>query len=279
MLFAMSSTADRSRTVVIGVPVYGRLELVRTCLAAIDRHTPIDVGMLIVDDCGPERLTEDLVAGALCSGRPWTLIAHSANRGFVHTANEIFELTEPHDTLLVNSDVEVLPGWFEGLVEASADERTASASSLADRGGILSVPNLSRGASQDDLARVRSTVGSTAQIPVAVAHCTLFGRKALAAVGGFDVRFSPGYGEEVDWSLRAARAGLGHVAALGSFVLHAESASFGRATGFMNLQRRHELRLLARYPVSWIRIRRFARNPNTDLAIALRRIRHGFGEG
>lgn len=268
---------------VVGVPVYGRLELASRALRSIDRHTPVEVALIVIDDCGPQPLTETALAGWLESGRPWRLVSHQQNQGFVGSANHLFQLAAGSDLILVNSDVEVLPGWFDGLAAAMAGDRLASASSLASVGGLLSVAELAghAGRSQPELAgllaEVRAAVPVAVPIPVAVAHCTWFSRAALDAVGDFDRIFDPGYAEEVDWSLRGARDGWLHRAALHSLVLHDGGASFGEPTGVWPRARRHELRVLARYPLRWWRIRRFAGNRNTELAVAICRIRRLLG--
>ncbi len=64
----------------------------------------------------------------------------------------------------------------------------------------------------------------------AVGFCMFIRRDCLAEVGLFrEDLFAQGYGEENDWSIRAARFGWRHMAALGTFVAHAAGTSFGRA--------------------------------------------------
>jgi GT2 family glycosyltransferase len=258
------------------VPVYGRIDLAERCLRAIDDRTNVSVPLLLIDDCGDPPLTPEFVARTIRSGRRTTFVQHAENQGFVATMNEAFERTGSGNVVLVNSDVTVLAGWLPALQLAlSAVPDLASASALADHGGILSLPGLAefRTLPANEVARridaLRATVHYAALIPVAVGHCTLFNRSALRHVGGFDTAFSPGYGEEVDWSLRAIRLGWRHVAALHSFVLHEEGASFGVDRPRERLRRRHELTLAARYPRRFVGIRRFARSPDTDLHRAL----------
>jgi len=107
------------------------------------------------------------------------------------------------------------------------------------------------------------------EIPVAVGHCMYLRGAALAQVGGFDPAFSPGYGEEVDWSWRARRKGWRHVAALRTFVTHAAGSSFGPGPARDRLRRRGELRLLARYPVRFVRLRTSLRGSGNPLAVRL----------
>lgn len=258
--------------VVIGMPVYGRVELALAGLRALDAHTPIEIGLIVVDDCGPVRLAEADVRAQLAAERPCTFVAHESNQGYVGSVNDIFGRAGRTDVIVMNSDVQVLPGWFEALAGAICEGPTtvASASTMADNGGILSIPELATAAAADPqvLERLRAEVTRSAEIPVAVAHCTWFTRAAIDRVGEFDQRLAPGYGEEVDWSLRACDAGFTHRAALHSYVRHAGSASFGAARGLLSLQRRHEALLLWRYRRRWFALRRFARDDRTELAIA-----------
>ncbi|HJP99969.1 MAG TPA: glycosyltransferase [Jatrophihabitans sp.] len=265
------SSADPNRPVLIGIPVYGRLELLQRAVRAVDRHTPVEIELVLIDDCGPDRLTESMLAEWLTSARAWRLIRHQTNAGFVSNANEFFELAGDSDVIVLNSDVEVLPGWFEGLRAAiTSKPRAASASAMADNCPLLEVPELARPGAQASLAAVRVAVPVAAKIPVAVGHCTWFHRRALAEVGSFDRAFDPGYGEEVDWSMRASKTGWLHLAALHSFVLHEGGASFGWRRGW--LRRWHELRLLRRYPLRWCWLRLVARNHHTAFGRARRRI-------
>ncbi len=240
----------------IVVPAYGQLDLLAQCLRAIDEHTFVSVPVLVIDDCGPEPVDATAVQAALPSGRRYTLVRHEQNQGFVATMNDAFARCAGSDVVLVNSDVTVLPGW-------------------ADRGGVLSVPELwpLRGeppaALRERLERARRVTPPGVEIPVAVGHCTYFAGRALDAVGGFDLAFSPGYGEEVDWSLRARRIGWRHVAALHSFVWHEDGASFGAGPARTRLRRRHEVRILARHPRSFVKLRAFARDDTSPLAIKL----------
>ena len=260
----------------IVVPAYGQLDLLAQCLRAIDEHTFVSVPLLVIDDCGPEPVDATAVQAALPSGRGYTLVRHEQNQGFVATMNDAFARCAGSDVVLVNSDVTVLPGWLTGL-RAALDETpaTASSSAIADRGGVLSVPELwpLRGeppaALRARLERARAVTPPGVEIPVAVGHCTYFAGRALDEVGGFDLAFSPGYGEEVDWSLRARRIGWRHVAALHSFVWHEDGASFGAGPARTRLRRRHEMRILARYPRSFVKLRAFARDDTSPLAIKL----------
>src|SRR5205807_1125591 len=91
------------------------------------------------------------------------------------------------------------------------------------------------------------------RLPSAVGHCVYIRREALDLVGGLDPVFSPGYGEEVDFSLRCSARGLSHVCADDVFVFHRGGGSFDENER-RTLQERNDAIVEARYPLyrsSW----------------------------
>lgn len=252
----MSSTADPLPPLVV-VPVYGNLDVVARALTSIDTHTAVEVPLLVIDDAGPERLTEAAVASLVASGRRVRLIAHPANLGFVSSVNEGFASRDGRDVVIVNSDVVVFCGWLDGLQEAAATApRVASVTAMTNAGSIATDEAASRCTAPGELAMLARTArvdgGVPRRIPVAVGHCVYVSDAALRDVGEFDPAFSPGYGEEVDWSIRAVRRGWSHLLSPTVVVWHDAGASFGVRTW---LRRRHELRLAWRYPREFVRLR------------------------
>ena len=76
----------------------------------------------------------------------------------------------------------------------------------------------------------------------------LIRRTALELVGDFDLAFTPGYGEEVDFSQRCLLNGLCHVLADDVLVFHHGGGSFSRNGEPSPVQEEHERILAARYP-------------------------------
>lgn len=260
----MSSTAEPPLVV---VPVYGKLHLAERAIRAVDRHTEPVVPLLVIDDAGTDRVDADLVAGWLSSARPVEVVRHDVNRGFVGTMNDAFARRDGRDVLLVTTDVVVFPGWVEGLRAAATGDRVASATAATNNGSIATLPaarDLTRWEELEAVAATARAAGRPAvDIPVAVGHCLYLRDAALSAVGGFDDAFSPGYGEEVDWSLRAARGGWRHRLVPSVVVWHDGGQSFDRVPW---RKRAHELVLLRRYPSDVLRLRRY-RSPLLDGAL------------
>ncbi|HEV8716911.1 MAG TPA: glycosyltransferase, partial [Candidatus Binatia bacterium] len=263
---------------VVALPVYNAYEDVIQCLWALFRHTPSETDILIIDDGSVEawlaRLVESLgeithrVIG-------WE---HRENRGFVATANETFRAAGRRDVVLLNSDVVVGPEWLERLQKAAhSDTRLATATPLTNNGTILSVPyrntpsDLPSGCTPESAARAiaASSYGLRPRIPTAIGHCLYIKRMAIDLVGEFDEVFSPGYGEEVDFSQRCHLVGLAHVCADDVFVYHRGSSSFGRSPETQNLKEQHEQIIARRYRYYHPWVHRTANDTTSALATAI----------
>ena len=238
--------------VVIAVPTYGAFDHVRRLLLSLEGTVPAHVPVLLIDDAYPGGSLVDATNDLLAASRlDIYLLRNATNQGFVRSCNLAIEAAEKADVILCNSDVEVFPGWFQGLQAAARSSNlVASASALASNANYLTVPLPEVGAGKpiswrDAALTLAQRAPWWPEIPTAVGHLMYVNRRALSVVGDFDERFSPGYGEEVEWSQRAVEAGFQHVAADTVLVRHAVGASFGERSNGDRLQHKHD-RLVAR---------------------------------
>ena len=246
---------------IVSIPVYGAFEAFRECLLSVLRHTPPDVMILVADDATPgggiRKLIEEVQSEA-GTEHEVTYFEQPVNLGFVGNMNAVFESTAPADVILLNSDCMVAEGWFVGLQRAAGSDGTvATATALTNNGTILSIPRRNlptagapRGWTLDTAAAAIAANSRRLypRIPTAIGHCTYIRRRALELVGGFDRSFSPGYGEEVDFSQRCVLRGLCHVAADDVFVLHKGGSSFKARPEWSHVQEQHDRLIDARYP-------------------------------
>jgi len=241
------------------VPVFNAYEDVLECVESLLKNTSPDVPVLILDDASTDLRIPKIFGDYSNTGRLF-YVRKPENTGFVSTVNLAFALCTPRDVVVLNSDVIVPPGWLERL-RAAAYFRTniATATPLTNSGTIVSVPYRNRPTTlgegkinvEEIDARIRAnSLRLYPVIPTAVGHCVYFKRSVLDLVGCFDEAFSPGYGEEVDFSQRAVLLGFSHVLADDLFVYHKGSKSFG-ARGEEARQRirsDHERLIRERYP-------------------------------
>ena len=220
----------------IVVPVYRGEAETRACLAAVlaaRNHAATEV--VVVDDASPEPAIRAYLR-ELQAARRITLLVHEANRGFVASVNAAMALHPDRDVVLLNSDTEVADGWLDRLAAHAQRDRVGTVTPLSNNATICSYPRtivanpLPAGETTAslDAACAAANAGRAAEIPTAVGFCMFIARRCLAEVGAFDAaRYGTGYGEEVDFCMRAARAGWRHLLAGDVFVRHVGEVSFG----------------------------------------------------
>ena len=262
---AESIRAERGEIVLV-IPVFGAHDRFVECVRSVLSHTPAEVPLLVIDDASPDERSRQLLieldrADALPNLVHY--LRHGQNRGFVASANEAFARCDPADVLVLNSDCVVTSGWIEAIKSAAEGSLVATVSVFTNNGTILSLPDrnlpapdLPQTLALDRAARAIQCDSRRLhpRLPTAVGHCFLVKRSALELVGPFDEAFSPGYGEEVDFSQRCIKRGLLHVLADDAFVLHRGSASFGSNSGSNRVKELHDRKIGVRYPYydSWV---------------------------
>jgi GT2 family glycosyltransferase len=267
--------------VVVCIPVYGAHELFVRCLDSVLAHTPSDVHILICDDASPDARSREVVARLGNAGETDHTVFYmrqERNVGFPANVNTGFAIAAPADVVVLNSDCVVADGWLAGLRDAAySDSRVATATTLTNNGTLVSVPErrpapaLPSGWSLDDAARAIWTrsLRIYPRLPTAIGHCVYFRRSALELVGAFDLVFTPGYGEEVDFSQRCRKTGLCHVLADDVFVLHHGGASFSATGAREAVQAERERIINARYPYYYAEVRALDQDVSGPLARAL----------
>lgn len=221
------------------IPVFRHAADFIACLGSLRGNLPPGARIIVVDDAAPGAALRDALEVARQAGEV-EIIRHATNRGFPAAANtglRASAMGEARDVLLLNCDTLSPPGLVERLANAaysSAD--IGSVTPMTNDGTILSYPRTDTPNPVPDLAETRAlnTAFRTAHtdalvdIPTGIGFCMFMRHDCLAEVGLFreDI-FAQGYGEENDWSLRAAHLGWRHVAAAGVFVGHVGGRSFG----------------------------------------------------
>jgi GT2 family glycosyltransferase len=218
------------------VPVYRGVEETARCLdSVLAAGVPENVFVTVINDASPETGMLDLLNRY--ADRPrFTVLQNSVNLGFVATVNRGMRCHVDADVVLLNSDTQVPDGWLERLqrcAHAAADVGTATP--FSNNATICSYPKfcsdneMPRGYGVNALDKLFRTANAhqMVDIPTGVGFCMYIRRDCLQEVGLFDEeRFGKGYGEENDFSMRAASKGWRNVLCADLFVYHAGSVSF-----------------------------------------------------
>ena len=224
---------ENYQLVCVVVPIYNNFDTAKECIKRVLKFTNLQVQILVIDDGSTEGEFNKLEG---MDSHRIQYIRNPQNIGLVESLNNAIEICDPKDLIILNSDVFVYEDWLENLyLEAYENDLIATVTAMADKGGIASVKVGDRNledASEEDFINInkylsRKPSNPQISIPVGVGHCLYVKRTALNLVGKFDLRFSPGYGEEVDFCLRCVKIGFIHVLSQKVLVRHKEGVSFG----------------------------------------------------
>lgn len=258
---AISVGASLAAPVSIVIPVYGGKSflapLVNGLLETVEpRHR-----IILVDDGNPDRSVTAFLVALAAAADQVTVVHKPVNEGYLKAVADGVEvanrLNPDGHVVLLNTDVELPPGWLERLV--GPIERTpwiASTTPLTNAGTICGFPTMPEDnppfldAPVAEIDAAFATLGDLppVELPTGVGFCMALNRRALRAIGFFDLdAFGRGYGEEVDWCRRALRHGFTNVAVPNLYVHHKHGGSFPGEEKQRLIQRSGDI-IRQRYP-------------------------------
>jgi len=241
----------------IVIPVYNALGDLARCVESVLAHTGGDWRLILIDDSSSDPAVRGYFATLAERCPPNVVFAsNERNLGFTLTANRgMREARREADVVLLNSDTVVTRGWLAALARcAASDPRIGTITPFSNNAEICSLPRFCvnntwpRGDDPEPLvsALERAAVPTYPDLPTGVGFCLYIRRTLIDAIGLFDPAFGLGYGEENDYSMRAAAAGFRNVLCEDAFVLHLGGSSFGDKR--TDLSARNTALLLERHP-------------------------------
>jgi GT2 family glycosyltransferase/glycosyltransferase involved in cell wall biosynthesis len=220
-----------SHELVVVVPIYGLTPELPELLDSLAAVSVPGVHHVLIDDFSKNNQLDELFK--IISekyGNFFEIIRNLENRGYLRNVNDMCAKFFESDILVINSDAIVNPGLPEALLRLSKIDNTIATISIWASSGSILTPEIRNLDPGSDLKYINQRLSmlnaSLLTIPVAVGHVIYFRRAALNVVGDLDDRFHPGYGEEVEFSIRAIRAGFRNVLAEGHFAYHRGKGSF-----------------------------------------------------
>ncbi len=242
------------------VPVHGAGAVFARCAASLATQLDPRRHRLIVVVDGPADADVTTALDALAArGLDLRIEREPIAGGFVHSVNRGLRLSHrDRDIVLLNSDTQVTAGWLDKLsAAAGSDQRVATVTPFSNNATICSLPRfldentIPAGYDLDSFAALVERVSQRAypHLPTGVGACLYITRRALEDIGAFDDAFGLGYGEEIDFCLRASARGYVHVLDDATFIYHEGSRSFGTRRA-ARIRRAHRL-IRSRYPDYW----------------------------
>jgi len=225
--------------VTVIVPVYNGGVPVANCLVEIVRNASADCRIVFADD-GSTDGNILRVLGRLESDPRVRVDRRPTNLGYTRNVNAAIDDAGRDDVILLNSDARPGPMFVQRMrwTMYGADD-IGTVSAVADNAATHSLPfaGAHYGVDWDSVARSFAAEMRPWAMSVPVAHgfCLMIRRRVFDGIGHFDANAFPrGYNEELDFALRAAKAGWTNAVTPRVMIKHLRSRSFG-------LQARDEL--------------------------------------
>jgi len=232
----------RSAVVTVIVPIHsGTAQVERSLRRLVDLTSrgSTEARLLLINDASPEPEMGPMLLGLSGRQHPMSveLITNESNLGFVETVN-LGITSSTGDVVILNADTTVTKGWLDRLAEAAKAPNVATVTPLTNFGSLCTLPHSIRAHFEldgetprvDECAEhiARHGLGLRPEVISGVGFCMYVTRSAIDLVGLLDVAtFGRGYGEEVDFCIRAGRIGLRHLVEDSTFVHHEGGSSFG----------------------------------------------------
>ncbi|MCR4584374.1 MAG: glycosyltransferase [Lachnospiraceae bacterium] len=228
---------------------YGQRFLLQKCIESIREYCDPETYSIIVVDNGSDNDT----VRWLKEQDNIILRCNNENAGFPAACNQGIELSSPdEDIFLLNNDTRLTPDalfWLRmGLYQ---DEKTGAAGCISNYAGkgqirdiIFDTPEqyVEYGAKNNRLMS-----DPYREQGFLCGFAFLIRRDVLRLTGNLDERFSPGYYEDTDLSLRITAAGYKLLICENSFIYHAGSQSFRKREDLEELMERNLQYLVSKW--------------------------------
>lgn len=251
-------------SVEVVIPIFNAYDEFVRCVHSVLKYQDM-YRIILLNDCSTDTRVSDLLRTLQTLGQHRLSVETNAhNLGYLRTVNKAIGMTEG-DVILLNTDTVVSFGWARKMkVCAYSEDRVATVTPFTNNGRMCSVPeflennDIPKGFTVDSFAECVENASSNRypELVTGVGFCMYIRRSVIEEIGCFDeVKFETGYGEEVDFSFRAARRGYKNLLCDNAFVFHKGGASFLDAQ--RALRERHHWVLAEEYPDLWAAVAQF----------------------
>lgn len=217
------------------IPIYNAYEDVEKCLYSVFNHQDI-YRVILVNDCSTdERIKKLLNALREYNCDRFEIVENKNNLGYLKTANVGMRMTK-NDVILLNSDTMVTSRWAKKIrICAYSRHCIATVTPFSNNGVECSIPEpglsneIPEGFTIETFAELveNCSIKRYPELVTAVGFCMYIRRTVIDEIGYLDEEnFGLGYGEENDFSMRAAKKGYKNVLCDNTFIFHNGGASF-----------------------------------------------------
>ncbi len=218
------------------IPAYNNIEYTLTCIMSIYNNTgSLTFEIIIVDDN-----SDDATSNISHEISGLQYLRNEKNLGFVQSCNKGAEAASGEYLVFLNNDTVVTENWLEELISIFQLEQNAGIvgskliypdGRLQEAGGIVwrdgSAWNYGHG---DDPAK--SQYNYVREADYCSGACIAIPKDLFTELGGFDIRYAPGYYEDTDLAFRVRAVGKKVFYQPLSQVIHFEGVTSGTDTNY-----------------------------------------------
>lgn len=230
----IKNSKNYNNVIDIIIPVYNGLNYLEKLIPQLIDNSVVEFNLIICDDKSSDPSIKPFLHSFAPSIKNYTILENNENLGFTKTVNKLIKHTKSSIIVLLNSDIEVSFDWLRKLIQPIVnDNKVATVTPISNSATICSFPNIGdnsllEGQDVEGLNKVLEKLSPYyEEIPTGVGYCMAINRAAIDKVGLLnEIEFPRGYGEEVDFCFRAAKAGFKNILNTNLFVYHKHGGSF-----------------------------------------------------
>jgi GT2 family glycosyltransferase len=224
-------------TVSIVIPCHDGIEHTQVCIESLRETLPRKFRgeLLVIDDASSDG-TADYLAQVVAVDDRFKVLTNDANLGFLHSVNRGAEVAIGEILVFLNNDTILLPGWLQPLLEVFDARAHAGAVGgrlvypdgvLQEAGGLVFADGSAAKFGYGDPDPEASLYSYLREVDYC-SGCLLATRRAVfEEVGGFDIRYAPGFYEDTDYCFALRERGLHVYYQPESTIVHVEGATAG----------------------------------------------------
>ncbi|ASS96797.1 glycosyltransferase family 2 protein [Peribacillus simplex] len=203
------------------------LAFTKECISSIFRHTKENFELILVDNGSTDGTVEFLKT--LPNSK---VIANKKNKGFSGGCNQGITIARGENIVLLNNDTVVTNEWLCRLLcqlnkNPSIGIVGPRSNNIVSHQAIIPAPYKTMDQMQkfaSEWTQMHDQQGY--EVDYLSGLCMIFKRSLIDMIGGLDERFSPGYFEDADFSIRAQISNRELWVANDVFIHHYGSSSF-----------------------------------------------------
>ena len=233
------SATTQVKTAAVIICVHNALDDFKKCIESVLENRTFPYEIILVND-GSDEETTAYISGF--SSYPYIrTIHHKVSRGYTCAANAGLKATKADYAVLLNSDTVVTADWIEKMIDAFEKHPSVGIlSPLSNAATYQSIPEtkdssgwcintlpIGVNAEMMNLIVEHSADSSLPELRCVNGFCFMIRREVINRIGLLDdKKFPMGYGEEVDYCLRANEAGFTCNVLANTYIFHAKTKSF-----------------------------------------------------